>query len=101
MSGMQLLVTDWHGQYVPQHFVNSFVTEDWNISEEDAKHLAARPESECYWDVWNAVLDMAEHIDTDGNVWHLWQDGDLFAFCVDLMTDEEYKNFFGEDREAA
>lgn len=35
----------------------------------------------------------------DGHEWFLYQDGDLWAVCPELLTDEEYENFFGESRE--
>jgi len=45
------------------------------------------------------VLDYATLKDDNGHVWRLWQDGDLWAYCEELMTDAEYSNFFGEERE--
>ena len=35
----------------------------------------------------------------NGNAWHLYQDGDLWAYCPELMSNEEYKDFFGEEKE--
>ena len=101
MSGICLLVTDWYGMKVPQKFIENFEPKDWDVSEEDAEYISKGPDGDCYWDVWDAVMSMAEHIDKDGNVWRLYQDGDLFAYCDELMTNEEYKNLFGEEREAA
>lgn len=33
-----------------------------------------------------------------GRRWQLYQDCDLWAYCDELMTDDEYRDFFGEDR---
>lgn len=53
---------------------------------------------EWYWESWNNILDNAEYVDESGNIWRLYQDGDLFAICEDLMSDADYENFFGEER---
>lgn len=37
-------------------------------------------------------------LDKDGHAWRLYQDGDLFATCDELMSDEEYEELFGESR---
>jgi hypothetical protein len=60
--------------------------------------LAAGPEHYAYWDAWTAILDEASYIDKNGNVWALWQDGDCWAVCDALMTDDEYAEFFGQPR---
>ena len=44
-------------------------------------------------------MDNAFFIDKNGNKWFLYQDGDLFAVCNELLTDEEYAEFYGEERE--
>lgn len=97
MSGIEILLSDHHGIYIPKIFSEDFG--GWGVSHEDVVDLAS-PENETYWDTWQAVLDYAQHTDSKGNVWRLWQDGDLFAYCDELMTDEEYKDFFGEERAA-
>lgn len=95
MSGIEILLSDANGIYIPKFFVENFG--GWGIMHEDVEDLSD-PDNEFYWETWSNVLDYASMKDKDGNVWRLWQDGDLFAYCYELMSDEEYKNFFGEER---
>ena len=101
MSGIRLLVADWHGVYVPQQFVEQYDNEQWGIGKEDMDTLLAGPENDWYWETWVTVLDNASYTDENGNEWHLTQDGDLWTYCEKLMSDEEYESFFGEPREEA
>lgn len=97
MSGVQILVSDHHGIYVPQVFVENH---SWSgIVVEDYDIVSRGPEAEYYWDAWSDILNDAFHNDKDGNTWRLYQDGDLFAYCEQLMDDEEYYNLFGEERQ--
>ena len=97
MSGIQLLLRDAHGIYIPKLFLESFLSfKVWGLLKSDFKVLR-NPDNEYYWDKWDTCLNNAEHIDNDGNKWHLWQDGDLWAICPDLMTDEEKHNFGFEE----
>lgn len=100
MSGIELLLSDNSGVYIPNLFANGFHGPTWGIAEDDAdwQTLVSGPDVEWYWDAWAAILNKAVHIDPKGNRWHLWQDGDLFAYCEALMTDEEYEGFYGEPR---
>ena len=101
MSGMELLLADRHGVYIPQTFAEDFGGDAWGIDEDSHDWLAllAGPETDAYWDAWDSVLSRATHTDSKGNVWTLHQDGDLWAVCPELMTDEEYEEYFGEPRE--
>lgn len=54
------------------------------------------PEADGYWDAWETVLSTAQYVE-GLHVWRLYQDGDLWAICYDLMTDEEKHNFGVED----
>ena len=98
MSGIRLLVSDHHGVYVPQAFVEMYDNEQWGISQEDMDILVDGPDNESYWDTWDSVTGDASLKDINGNIWYLYQDGDLWAFCTELMDDLEYENFFGEKR---
>jgi hypothetical protein len=102
MSGMELLVSDSWGVYVPQRF--AVTCGNWSgISAEDHEILLRGPDdedSQNYWEVWDAILYAATYVDANQNVWSLHQDGDLWAICEALMTDEEYYGYFGEHREA-
>lgn len=96
MSGVELLLSDSRGVYIPRDFATE--CPGWKMTYADRKILEAGPDDEDYWDTWNSVTQYASYIDKNGNTWYLWQDGDLFAFCHELMTDEEYENLFGEPR---
>ena len=96
MSGIQLLLSDSRGIYIPRDFLEGFDMNQWNIDSKYIERLSS-PDNEWYWDNWDVVLNNAKHTDKDGNVWHLWQDGDLWAICPVLMTDEEKQNFGFED----
>lgn len=101
MSGIQLILSDNAGVYVPQCFANfDHSIRSWNIDEDDVDLVTLRhgPDAEYYWDAWDSVLSRAVFTDARGNRWYLWQDGDLFAYCEALMTDEEYEGFYGEAR---
>ena len=104
MSGIDLFVSDSYGVYIPQRFVDKIDLGRWNgISTEDYELLLRGPDHEDaqgYWDAWDAVTRDAFCRNDDGNIWRLWQDGDLWVYCEALMTDEEYYNFFGEHRSA-
>ena len=96
MSGIQLLLSDSRGIYIPRDFIECFDLNQWNIDSKYIERLSS-PDNDFYWDNWELVLNNAKHIDNGGNVWTLWQDGDLWAICPDLMTEEEMLNFGFED----
>lgn len=90
LPSVALLLSDHHGIYIPQHFAEGF--NNWQgITEEDKQDLS-NPDNACYWDAWDSVLNKAK-FEQDGYTWRLWQDGDLWAHCFELMTDEEKQNF--------
>lgn len=101
MSGIEILLDDSRGVYIPQNFAEMFDMKTWGISDDTRNILLAGPtsENEWYWEAWENVLSNASYIDTAGNKWLLWQEGDLFIHCVELMTDREYADFFGTERE--
>lgn len=96
-NGIELLLTDARGIYIPRDFAMYFEDMD-NVSAEDMDILKAGPDHEHYWDAWNDVLSSAKR-DINGKTWRLYQDGDLWAYCEALMTDEEYEEFFGQPRD--
>lgn len=102
MSGLELLLSDARGVYIPRDFTECFDTGAWNVAKEDVAILQQDPygeESYILWETWHDVLEYASYTDENGYTWRLYQDGDLWAWCEELMTDEEYYNFFGEKRE--
>lgn len=83
MKDALLLVSDHHGQYVPQRFAHD-VDRDVvrGVSSEDWEILEIGPEHEYYWDVWDHVLTNATLVDPSGIAHYLFQDGDLWAVPV-------------------
>lgn len=85
-----LLINSSNGVYTPKTFASNF--EGWQgISEEDFEILAD-VDHEHYWETWDIVLNNAYYIQ-DGNRYTLYQDDDLFAVCVGMMTEEEQEEF--------
>lgn len=98
MSGLELLLSDARGVYIPRDFVECYDPKAWNIEDEDVAILQQDPygEDSCLlWDTWVYVLDHASYTDENGHTWRLYQDGDLWAYCEELMSDEEKESFFG------
>jgi len=101
MSGMMLLLDGSRGVYIPRDFNDCFSMKSWNIEDNDSDLAILRegPENEWYWEAWDSILTRAVYIDGNGHCWYLYQDGDLWAYCRELMTDEEYEGFYDEPRE--
>ena len=91
-----LMLSDARGIYIPRDFTCHYhIGEDgWQgVSTEDLEVLAD-PHHDDYWETWDTVLSNASYFDNpSGKVYHLHQDGDLWAVCYDSMTDEEKLNF--------
>lgn len=98
MSGVEILLDDARGVFIPQDFVRNYDVTLWGFAEDDKDILTLRqgpyPENEWYWEAWNSVL-LRAHYRRDDKIWMLQQDGDLFAYCPDLMTYDEQVDFFG------
>jgi hypothetical protein len=102
MSGMELVFSDRNGVYIPQYFAQQIdiAGDCWEgYNNKDIEILLAGPDHEHYWDAWDSVLGCTRFIDSRGRTWYLYQDGDLWIYNEELMTDEEYRGFFGEPRE--
>lgn len=97
MNAIEILLDGSRGIYIPQNFAEKFDLRLWsNIDEDDIETIAKGPhDNEWYWEAWQDILDNAQY-KYQGRTWHLWQDGDLFAYCEELMTEKERKDFFGE-----
>ena len=96
MSGIDIMVSDRYGIYIPQIFVNKYNIEEWdNVSGDDWEIVREGPNHEWYWEAWQAITENAT-CSHEGNTWRLFQDGDLWAYCPELMTAEEHAEFFGE-----
>lgn len=92
MSGISLLLSDIRGVYIPRDFVQNFDLDKWHIKE-DYQEVLSSLDNERYWDAWTQLLDNAYFVDESGKKWQLWQDGDLWAVCYELLTEEERSNF--------
>lgn len=87
---MTCLLDGNRGVYIPQAFVECFIPDVWNITnEDDIAILREGPEHEWYWEVWDSVLNEAVHTDMHGKDWTLYQDGDLFAVRSDHKWEED------------
>lgn len=98
MESIACLVNGAHGIYAPQAFIDLYDAAAWGITPADAEILRAGPDADWYWEAWDHVLGTAYYLADDGRRFTLWQDGDLFAIAYDALTDDEYREFFGEDR---
>lgn len=97
MNAVALLMDGRDGVFIPCLFANEFDVTRWGLDPDGWEVTQCKDaESEFYWDAWGNILEMAE-FHNDGHVWRLWQDGDLWAVCPELMTDEEKTNFGWEE----
>ena len=95
-QGLQLLITDASGVYIPQRFAEEFDLSAFGIAENDADIAllsCTEPGGEWYWEAWDAILDKAKT--AEGG--YLYQDGDLWLVHPQHMDEQEYINFFGEN----
>ncbi len=92
-KGCQLLLSDVRGIYIPRDFAEGFDLNAWHI-DFDVSALS-NPESDLYWDTWERVLNNAYLLEGEYR-FTLWQDGDLWAICPELMTDIEKCYLLGE-----
>lgn len=87
----ELFLSDSRGVYIPRDFAESIVRSCLSgVDMADLDYLARGPhdieatddepahDAEAYWDVWATVCDNAIVTDTDGTVYTLYQDGDLW-----------------------
>lgn len=93
-QGIEILCDSHHGQYIPQIMINRLIDHGWEGIEKGYINDLQDPCNEWYWEAWHDVENNATFTDENGNVWHLHHNGDLFAYCEDLMTEEEKENFF-------
>lgn len=106
-EALQLVLSSARGRYIPRDFVtgsngpeeiDTEHCQNWGLTDANREQWkdALNPEHEWYWEAWGWILNNAKFTDTDGNEYLLRQDGDLWAYCAERMTDEEKANFFGE-----
>ena len=94
MKAIELVVDSRHGVFIPQFFVDFYVKQ-WGLPKHPddcaIEICADGPDTEDYWEAWESILNEAKYC-KDGRVWRLHHDGDLWAICYELMTDEEKEN---------
>ncbi|SOK58833.1 hypothetical protein [Yersinia phage fHe-Yen9-03] len=99
---VELMCDSHHGVYIPQIMIPRLIANGWRNIPQDAYNIAiAGPyneqDNDQYWSIWDEVLDNAEwHDDHTSQIFKLYQDGDVFAYCKESMTPTEYFNMFGE-----
>ena len=54
MNGVQLLLSDARGVYIPRDFIDNFNLDKWHIDTKYA-HLLSSPDNDWYWDYWDVV----------------------------------------------
>lgn len=106
LNAVTLILSDNRGIYIPRDFLcddyNEIAFEhclSWGLTAENFHNWqdAADPENEGYWDAWDWILNNAKYTDESGNVYYLYQDGDLWGLCHERMTKEEMHNFGFDD----
>ncbi len=97
-SGQCLLIDSRHGIYVPKRFAEDFDHSKWQGLDKVDWNVLKNPDHEWYWEEWETVLNNGTCLQ-DRYTYRLHQDGDLWAYCDELMSDEEYENFWGEKRD--
>lgn len=90
LQAVELLMSDNRGVYIPRDFANE-CTIGWSGVTDEQRAELQNVDGDSYWDIWDEVLNNAEY-KTEQGTWCLYQDGDLFAICYELMTDEEKEN---------
>jgi hypothetical protein len=89
MSGIRILISSAFGIYIPGYFVRNYDMTQWSgIDQDDIDCVMEGVENPHYWDAWDNIVANAKYME-NGNTWRLMQDGDLFAYCYDLMTEQE------------
>jgi hypothetical protein len=100
-----LFASDARGIYIPQHFAESYNSEQWNpIDSDDLAILIHGPEHDQYWDTWEDVMNDAETIcggslHQDGNLWVVWPQLAIDAIdslCVAQLEYEESHDDAGD-----
>ena len=91
MQNVECIIDSRHGVFVPMLFartVNRALVS--GVSSETLDYLAKEEslEDDWFWEEWDSVLNNAR-ITHNGKIYHLHQDGDLFAIAWDKLTEDE------------
>mgnify|MGYP000418609127 CR=1 FL=1 len=98
VQGLILFSDSSRGITIPQFFAKSVQRNYvYGINEEDLDWFLSNDVDHIeYWDRWDEILNNCYIQDHDNNTWYLSQDGDLWLFNEEAMTEEEKENFFGQ-----
>ena len=87
-NAFHLLLSDASGIYIPRDFITQF--RGWKGYGKgkypEYKRILSNPENELYWDAWNELLDKLTYTTEKGIEHSLYQDGDLFAVDLNLIS---------------
>ena len=95
MGNIECIVDGSHGVFVPKVFAQTINRELLSgVSGETLDYLAKEEslEDDGFWDAWDSVLNNAR-ITHNGKIYHLHQDGDLFAIDWDNLAEDESEVF--------
>ena len=104
-SAVNLLLNSAHGWFIPHLFVtdahgnlDELFCEMWGLGEENKTFWDPLLDPEChgYCDAWCWVLDNAIYMEGE-HAYRLFHDenGDLFSYCLEKMTEDEKQDLFG------
>lgn len=91
MENVELIVSDHHGVYIPQKFVENYDVTQWGLETFDPDVVCVEKgpdDNEWYWESWEAILNKASCVQ-NGKQYYLHQDGDLFAVAWEELNEEE------------
>lgn len=99
MQNIECIVNGAHGVFVPMVFVQTINRVLLSgVTAETLDYLAKEEilGDDWFWEEWDSVLNNAR-ITHNGKIYHLHQDGDLFAIDWDNLTSEEKHNLGFDD----
>lgn len=100
-DGLILFYDSSRGVYIPQVFARDINPDviahnpQW-VLDGIGWLKTAEPGHDDYWEVWDGIVNRLTVWDGPYE-YRLYQDGDLWLYCEELMTDDEKLNFFGEE----
>jgi hypothetical protein len=103
MADIEIVASDGHGIYLPQHVAGSCGAElfpirnnpkNANQLKECINILMSGPTNNDYWEAWHWVLDNA-CIKVNRSRWSLYQDGDCWAIPMNKKGRQEAAKLFG------
>lgn len=102
MDAVIHILSSARGVFIPRDFLTDDlcnIAEDhctaWGLTTDnkDWWECAIDPYRDDYWECWDWILNNAKYTTSEGDIYRLHQDGDLWGICYEKMTDEEKENF--------